>query len=217
MHDRIRDGAGMPNNVECIPFGVPDFEPKDLKVERKVGTFGAAYPWKGLWPLAYACGSLHVPLMLMLSEPDTDRGKFMWDRLRQEITSVCPWADIRIGGWFSDEEILTELAKCAVIAFPFDPAAQITGISSSVRYGLAARRPLVLTRMAHFSDLFDYEDDVYFVDGDLPAVLNLALFQVGTGTERIPEQARKDMSWRVAAEKYTNVYNSIKIVEVVNA
>lgn len=218
MHDRIRDGAPMPYNVETVPYGVPDFEPpQNLVVERKVGTFGAAYPWKGLWPLAYACGELHVPVMMMLSEPDTDKGLFMWERLQKEIMAVCPWADIRIGGWFKDEEILTELSKCAVVAFPFDPAAQITGISSSVRYGLAARRPLVLTRMAHFSDLFDYEDELYFTNGDLPEALKEALDDVEHGIETIPYQALEMMSWHRAAEMYMNIYHSIKIVEVTNA
>ncbi len=211
-HDRLRDGMPQPDNVRVINFGVPEVDVKDVKVERQIGTFGCAFPWKGLIPLAYACGRNRVKLYALLSEPDSEQGKIGWEYLKKEMMDLCE-VEFEMG-WKSQIEVVRKLASCAAIAFPFDERAPIQGISASVRYGLAARRPLVLTRFAHFSDLYDYDSDIYWVGKtgvDLTDTINYALFDADSGFSRIPKRATDFMSWTLSAIKYVDLYREVMV------
>ncbi len=210
VHDKCRDGAPMPVNVKHIPFGIPEVDLTGIEVEHKVGTFGCAFPWKGLYPLAYACGQLDMPLMALLSEPSADDCKIGWQQLRAEMESVCPKLEISTE-WMPQDEVIKKLATCKVIAFPFDHCSPITGISASVRFGLAARRPLVLTRFFHFSDLFDYEYDVYFTDRGLQHTL----MDAWCDYPRLPDPIVRDMSWKRSAQMYCDLYQTALVEKVV--
>ncbi len=215
VHDKCRDGAPMPVNVKHIPFGIPEVDLTGIEVEhKKVGTFGCAFPWKGLYPLAYACGQAGLPLMALLSEPSADDCKIGWQQLRGEMESVCPQLEISTE-WLPQEEVIKKLASCWAIAFPFDHCSPITGISASVRFGLAARRPLILTRFFHFSDLYDYEDEVYFVDKSIHRTFLDVLQDYNHGYLRIPHRVLEDMSWKRSAEMYCNLYNKALVEKVV--
>jgi hypothetical protein len=220
MHDKFRDGMPAPENVVTIPYGVPEVDISDVKVERKVGTFGCAFPWKGLLPLAYACGQLEIPLDMYLSEPDSDKGQMDWRRLITELEEVGGqigiWKD-----WQMQKEIIRKLASCAVIALPFDPCSPITGISASVRLALAAKRPLVLTKFFHFADLFDFDEDtndIWWVEGNLEKQLQsvMRLFDHGCGLS-ISDHLYNDMKWSVAAQKYVELYKTVRTKEAVHA
>ncbi len=129
------------------------------------------------------------------------------------MTEVCPRAVVR-SEWLPQDEVVKGLATCAVVAFPFDGCSPITGISSSVRAGLASGRPLVLTKFFHFSDLYDYAEEVYFVEqNQLLSVLRLALSAVAVGTARFPSRARDDMGWTRSAELYCNLYRQAMRME----
>lgn len=205
IHDKLRDGPPPPANVRVIPFGVPIVDVAGIRVDNVVGTFGCAFPWKGLYPLAWACGQLGIGFEPVLSEPDSDQGKWSWEFIEKEILSVCPTANI-FEGWYDVEDIVQHLAGCAVVALPFDPHAPIMGISASVRLALAAKRPLVVTRFAHFSDLYDYEDEVYFEDGNLKETIQLALTDIKLGIEKKPDRILQDMNWNRVAGMYCDLY-----------
>lgn len=204
-HDKMRDGPPPPENLRTIPYGIPEVDLTGIKVSKDVGTFGSAFPWKGLFPLAWACGQLGIGLTAQLSEADPDMGQIQWANVREGMQAVCPQVEI-IEGWRPQEEVIRELARCAVIALPFDASAQVTGISASVRFALAAKRPIALTRFAHFSDLYDYEDEVYFVDGNLKEKLVQIILDLQMGWERKPRRVLANMGWHRAAQMYCDLY-----------
>jgi hypothetical protein len=209
IHDKMWDGMPQPENVRTINFGVPEVYTRDVKVLRQVGTFGCAFPWKGLLPLAYACGKIKVRLYALLSEPDSEQGKIGWEILKKEMSELCD-LEIEIG-WKPQVEVIRKLASCAVLAFPFDERAPIQGISSSVRIGLAAKRPLALTKMAHFRDLFVYGEDIYWASGKntIEDAIYAALLGAEVGLASIPSKATEDMSWINSAIKYVNLYREV--------
>ena len=209
VHDKLHDGMPVPKNVRHIPFGVPNVDLAGISLKWDVGTFGCAFPWKGLLPLAYVCGKLNLELYMLLSEPSSDDCKVGWDILQKEILNLCPSVRIEIG-WQDEESIVRKLAACKVLSFPFDERAPITGISASVRYGLAAQRPLVLTDFAHFSDLWD-STDVYWVRGNLAAMIDVALKNVDTVFERVPLEMAERMSWKNSARKYAELYREVYV------
>jgi glycosyltransferase involved in cell wall biosynthesis len=205
IHDKLRDGPPAPANVRHIPYGVPRVDIRGVKVEHVVGTFGCAFPWKALYPLAWACNELGVKLKAMLSEPLSDQGALNWQHIKDSIWKTGSQAEI-IEGWLPEEDVIRQLASCAVVALPFDPHAPIMGISASVRFALAAKRPLVLTRFAHFSDLYDYESEVYFEDGNLKETIEQVLSNIRWGIEKKPDRVVLDMSWDRAAKMYCELY-----------
>jgi hypothetical protein len=213
VHDKMRDGMPPPKNVRTIPFGVPEIDLTGIQVEaNKVGTFGCAFPWKQTVPLAYVCGQLKIPFMAVLSEPDSDPN-VRWEQLLADIKDVCPQAEI-LTGWRPEEEVVRLLASCSLVALPFDPAAPINGISASARYALASKRPTLVTKMAHFADLIDYQDEIYVTDGDLKnAVLTVLQHTTETRPSRTgvrkPNRILKDMSWKRSAEMYCDLYKTL--------
>jgi hypothetical protein len=210
IHDRLRDGMPQPENVRTINFGVPEVDVSDISVvPNTVGTFGCAFPWKGLLPLAYVCGQSGYELRAFLSEPTSEEGKIGWEILKREISELCN-AQIEVG-WHDPASIVQKLAFCSVVAFPFDERAPIQGISASVRYGLAAKRPLVLTRFFHFSDLYDWENIYWSEDDELSLVLGDAMFGASRGIADVPYRAIKEMSWTNSAKKYVDLYREVTI------
>lgn len=211
VHDKLRDGLPKPSNVETIPFGVPEavglsewFTPGD------VGTFGCAFPWKALLPLAAACEKNGLRLRAYISEASAEDCKVDFDSLKKKIWEIHPRALIQ-ASWGAQDTIIHELSSCQVIALPFDPAAPINGISASVRFALAAKRPLVLTRFHHYSDLYDYDKSIYFVEQNcnLDDALGCAMEQ----NAKIPIAAYEAMTWTKAARAYESIYKSIRFVE----
>lgn len=216
VHDRLRDGPPAPPNLLVIPFGIPEIDTSGVEVDKEVGTFGCAFPWKGLIPLAWACGQLGVKLTAQLSEADPDKGDIHWESLRNTMHEYCPKLEL-IEGWRSQDEIIRELARCKVLALPFDPQSPINGISSSVRSALAAKRPLVLTRFAHFSDLYDYAgSDIYFTESDeLKTMLGYALYDVEKGLAKRPWRILNDMTWKRSAQLYCELYEESMKTQVI--
>jgi hypothetical protein len=208
VHDRARDGAPFPSNVRVINFGVSEVDVSGIHTSRKIGTFGCAFPWKGLYPLAYTAGRLGLNFMALLSEPDSDTGRGQLEYAKKEILAVCPWAEV-VTGWMKEDEVITRLASCSIVAFPFDAAAPITGISSSVRFGISAQRPLVLTRCAHFSDLYDYEEEIYFVGDSLGKTVVQVMVDLHKGRAKVPRRALEEMNWKKAAGKYCEAYRDL--------
>jgi hypothetical protein len=79
-----------------------------------------------------------------------------------------------------------------------------------VRFGLAAGRPVVVTRHHHFRDLFSYPDEVYFVENDdLTATVKKVLNDIDNGCAKFPNKLLEDMSWTKCASMYVDLYKGL--------
>ncbi len=209
LHDAPRDGMGIPEEVRVIPFGVRHVDLSGIKVRpRSVATFGCAFPWKGLHELAYACDSLNMALTILMSEPDSEKGKINWDKLYAELRALNPTVTF-IKAWLPEDQAIRMLASYACIAFPFDERAPVTGISASVRFGISARRPLILRKIVHFSDLYPKVNNIGWVEHghDLRGMLEWGCDETWL-TKPYQLYAYDEMSWDNSALSYLEAYGA---------
>ena len=133
-------------------------QPHQPHQQRRIGYFGFLLPHKGLRELCCALGLL-VPTypdltatILSARAPFGVSGEYATviehtlaeERLRERIS----WHT----GFLSEQQILTELARCAVIVLPYQEHTEI-GVSYAASVALASGRPLITTRVSFFENL----------------------------------------------------------------
>lgn len=175
---------------------------------RMAVTAGFPLPWKGFELLAES-------VKILTNIGVLTGGRFIGPRnphcdtyqVQSRVKQICQ-ADY-ITEFYPQAEVIRLMHECVVSVFPYYDGKP--GISSAVRLGLVAGRPIVLSRCRQFRDLFDYEDEIEFVEGTLtPASLARAIAKV-LESGKHPKSVLKDMSWERAASLYSQVYNKVAV------
>lgn len=206
VHEKAPDGSIF------IPMGVPEV---DLSNELQVGTFfmrigtvGFPFPWKSLPEVAAACKILGLACSIIA--PETCHANT--HAVEQQVKSQWHLVDYD-KSWQPFDAVVKKLNQNAVNVFAYNTAGRgpyiDVGTSSAVRMGLAARRPVVVTRTCRqFRDLLDYEDEIEFADSHHPQHLAEAIQRVLANGKR-PNRILKDMSWTTVANQYKSLYQEI--------
>jgi glycosyltransferase involved in cell wall biosynthesis len=202
VHEKTSDGfIHIPQPVISSPV-LNDFANYKYAV-----TAGFPLPWKGFELLAQATSILVKKEVLAGARfigprnPHCDTFSVM-----NTVKHFLPEADY-ITEWYEQSEVIRLMQECPVSVFPYADCKP--GISSAVRLGLAARRPIVLSRCRQFRDLFDYEDEIEFVDGTLsPESLARAITKA-LESGKYPKRVLEDMSWTKAAQMYKDIYTGL--------
>lgn len=204
VHEKTPDGfTYVPQPIVVGP------ELKGAPTYNYAVTAGFPLPWKGFELLAYATsilvqkGILKSARFIGTRNPHCDTYSVM--HTVKHILSDSDYITV----WHEQSEVIRLMQECAVSVFPYVDCKP--GISSAVRLGLAARRPIVLSRCRQFRDLFDYEDEIEFVDGTLsPETLADAITRV-LENGKYPKRVLEDMSWTRAAQLYKDIYSEITV------
>jgi glycosyltransferase involved in cell wall biosynthesis len=186
-----------------------DTEYPDANGSPFIGTVGFPIGYKNLFNLAEAVNTTGYRLLAYLPESPHAHAAPVAERIRR----LCPGSQIYTD--FHDQrDIITAFAHCAATAFPSHHAG--SGIGGSVRLGIAARRPVVISRVERFSDLWtDYVNEFYVVNYPYSTANDIAqvLFQVEADCRhnvvRKPVKCAADMSWMKSAEAYCKLYNDL--------
>lgn len=191
--------AGWP--VDYVPHGILEVSGlPPVNQELTFGTAGFPLPHKRVDVAVKACQRYKA------------RANFVWpshDYL--SFPHIQPWLKEFKGQvitkWLSAEDVIRQLARSTVNIFWFQSVQpkDLCGQSGGVRLGVAARRPIVLSRHRKFHTLFDYEDEIYFAEteADLTSVLDGIARNIATGIPlRCPDRVIRDQGWSKAAEKY---------------
>lgn len=211
VHQKTNDGyAHIPSGIwdiclctECWPIGSHD------KYDNFIGMAGFPFAFKhfnlgariahtlGMKLLAFIPASHHVDASIVAAD----------------INSICPGSTV-ITEFVHQTEIIHELSRCEFTMFPHDHAGG--GISGSVRLGIAARRPVIISRAGRFTDLIeDYSDEFYIVNSAYPkfeevlTTANKLLVDIKSGEERVPNRVIRKMCWARSAEAYAQVYREL--------
>lgn len=199
MFDKVVVPEKTTEGFVCIPHGMPDAPELSSHVDADlIGTCGFPFPWKGFHQVAMAAELLHKRALVIAPES----GHANTEAMRQVVMQSNPSA-IYVTGWATEAQIAFSLSTCAVTVFAYQGGNY--GISGAVRMGLAAGRPIVLTRNRQFSDLYDYEDEIEFIDSPSPEAVAEGVQRVLTNGKR-PKKVLADMSWSRCAELYRKVY-----------
>lgn len=188
---------GLVDNVTLFPHGVLRYDESDIaspSVDKSlplVSTFGFFLPHKGLPEIVQAAAILRdrgtpVRFRLLTAEYPVPESTQLIGQVNHMVRELGLEDLVEIRTEFtSDQESLVLLAQSDVTIFAY----QHTGESASgaVRYGLAAKRPVMVTPLAIFDDL---DDAVFRFSGTRPEDLATGISSTLTSIANDDEQAR---------------------------
>jgi len=172
---------GLVENVTLFPHGVVDVIPKPVNLQIPpnrfvIGSYGFFLPNKGLLELIEAVSilvksnvNIHLIMVnaeypILESREIINEAKKLIQRmeLKERITMITDF--------LPDEESLGYLSKADLIVFPY----QKTGESASgaVRYGLASKKPVAVTPLPIFEDVYKA---VYKLPGTKPEEIAMGI------------------------------------------
>lgn len=190
-----------------IPMAIPDGELALTPPEENlVGTIGFPFHWRGFPYIAHCAQQLGMKYMaiapthpwLLKNECEAEQA---------EIIRAYPQSEV-FTDWLPTAEVFKQLRRCSVIVFSYRTD-NPSGVASTVRYGIATGRPIVLGRYKMHRDLVNYEDELNFVsaNADWPEVME-AIKLAKEGAKK-PNRILEDMSWRKAAKMYADIYSEL--------
>lgn len=194
-----------PDNFVHIPHGIVDYPVKKLLENEMIpyiGTFGFPFPWKGFAEVTEAAKNIGLHAKVIAAESPH------WDvhTVAKHLRTIDP--DVAIETDYLSQGLIIEiLSRCAVNVFAYQGSN--SGISGAVRSGLAARRPIVLSRCRQFRDLFDYEDEITFIEDTNPSAIYHGILQALGNPTKVPNRVLEDMSWTKAGKMYKDVYEGL--------
>lgn len=196
-----------PDNVVVIPQPVRVVDVSGIPVYSKIGTAGFPFPWKGFDRAAFAAHQLGVKFLAIMADSAQVNALIA----REIVLGFCPTAEI-IVDWLPYDAIVRRLAECAMTVFDYDTVYQqlpLNGISAGVRFGIAARRPVIVSRCKMFDDLLDYPDEIYVSDDVLGVTIIQVFKDILDGCVKLPKRILEDMSWDRCAKLYLGVYKEL--------
>ena len=188
-----------------IPQGVMEV-PKSEQVEPKIGTAGFPSEAKGAPIMARVARELGLGFLLFAPISRHADAHGMAEKIRQQV----PQAEV-VFDFLPQEQIATRLSECVVTVWAYKAHYGQSGISGSVRLGVAAGRPMVITRCGMYRDLWqDWEDEIYVIPADTPTFENmLPVVQEALKGEKRPNRILKEHSWKRCGELYRKVYGKL--------
>lgn len=193
-----------------IPQGAPvaNDDPPALFNPGYIGTSGFPLARKNLDRLAEACQA--AQLSLYAYAPDSHHQSA--EPVANEIRRRNPTAVVHTG-WYPDQDIIYSLSQTAAVCYPY--TSWQPGPSAAAMVGIAAQRPVILSRASQFHHLFKYEEQFYWIESENPSVLDIhdmlvwVTKDVKHGTPKIPSDVYKQFRWDKVAVKYAQLYKEM--------
>lgn len=186
-----------------IPMGIPIIDVLEDQAfpYTYLGSVGFPFPWKGFEKVAHAANILNFGCHIIA--PESHHVNAI--EFKNRIKLINPQFRVDTE-WFEDYYVVETLADNRVNVFAYEGGNY--GISAAVRLGLASKRPLVLSRCRQFRDLFQYDDEIEFIDSTEPVAIVAGVERVLQSGKR-PKRVLEDMNWKVVGEKYVNVFEEL--------
>lgn len=199
---------GRQPNFRCIQHGIPEIEDLPAPYEDKwIGTAGFAFPWKRFDVVAEAAKKFNARCRIISAQSDQMGTDVFLKGIAGHLGTL---ADMHMS-WYTTTEVVRMLAECTLNIFWFNSYSleDQLGQSGSVRLGLAAKRPTIISTHKKFRTLLPYGDELYVC---------LREEDVYTAVEEIlasPEKARKpkwllkEMGWSRTGEQYRELVREV--------
>jgi len=195
-----------------IPQGVMDVS-RASTVEPKLGTAGFPTEAKGSLIMARVACELGLGVMQFMPESKHADARGMAAKIR----SMVPAADLYFG-FHPQEYIASRLSECLMTCWLYRAFPSQSGIAGSVRLGVAAGRPMVITRCGMYRDIWQsetYSQEVYCIDSDTPTFENVlpvvqrVLADIEAGNPKRPQRILVDAAWKRCGQLYAELYNRL--------
>lgn len=209
VHQPTSDG------FEYIFHGIPVKELKPYSGEMKdyIGTSGFPIGFKN-YPLAARLAKA-VGMKLYAILPESSHANV--SAVAGEIQRYCPGSIIDTG-FPSHDEVLDKLSQCAFLLYPY--AHTGTGIGGSARMGMAAGRPVVISKVVRFADILadeKYAKEFYIIENPYPcfetsiSTVHQVINDLALGTARVPTKTVEDMNWDTVSKRYYKLYRDVMV------
>ena len=208
VHELTNDG------FDIIYHGVPEvIMPirRELHLYDYVGTSGFPLPFKN-YPLAARLAAA-VGKKLYAFLPESNHGDV--HAVEAEIQNYCP-GSIVAKQFAPHAEIVRTLSHCAFTLFPYSHTN--TGIGGSMRVGIGAMRPVIISDVIRFRDVLSnpgFSSEFYVIpsanptfENSIETVMQCAK-DVARCEARIPVKTLSAMSWSRSASHYVEIYRGL--------
>jgi glycosyltransferase involved in cell wall biosynthesis len=203
VHQETNEG------FEFIPIGIDVMADSPWKPTNSgIGTCGFPLPQKGILLVPQAARLLNMPCTMVCPESqhiDTHA-------IGRQVKTIWPQTDY-ITEFRPQPEVQRIMALNLVNVFPMRDGK--SGISSSVRMGIAGGSHIVLSHSWMFRDIFEddrYNQEVEWIEGEAnnatPELVAEAITRVIANGKR-PSNMLRDWSWNDSAERYAQLYRAI--------
>jgi len=204
--------VGQQPNFRCIQHGIPEIEDLPAPYEdRWIGTAGFAFPWKRFDVVAEVAKKFNARCRIISSQSDqmgTD------DFLKGIAGHLGSLVDMH-KDWYTVQEVVRMLAECTLNIFWFNsysPEDQL-GQSGSVRLGLAARRPTIISTHKKFRTLLPYGDELYVCLREEDVYLAVEEILSSPEKAKKPKRLLEGLGWSKTGAQYRELVREVCKVE----
>lgn len=197
-----------------IPHGIPVVDPCRWSPDNNgIGTAGFPFADKNIEAIAGAGALLrqYSKRFTMMNIVAPASGHANTWIVKQKVASIFGFDGLNyVTDFLNQDTVLAIISKNLVNVFA--PNSRRLGPSGSVRLGLATGSHLVLNRSMMFRDLFEYEDEIEFVEGESGHVTSNDIAQAVTRVivnGKRPKRVLEEGSWKVCAAKYADCFRSL--------
>lgn len=208
VHQQTVDGfTHIPHGMYNV--GVSSYADSYPAIEKFIGTAGFPIGFKNCELVARIAQTVGLGVLSYMPESTHANANNEKEKMNRFLVNGKLHTD-----FLPPVAIIQELSKCLFTIFPHDQAGG--GISGSVRFGLSARRPCIVSRTSRTQDIAQgYEEEVYWIESGQPTfentipVVRKLLEDIENGVARVPKKIVEDMDWTKVAAQYVQVYREV--------
>lgn len=202
---------GTPKLVH-IPFGIPVVD--NLRApgaEVYVGIAGFPYAWKRFNLVAEVARRLNGTAVLVAPKHQAGDTETPIQDIQRGYRNVMVLRD-----WLPEEEVVRTLSGCTLNVFWYQhmPPDDLQGQSGSVLLGVAAGRPLIVSKHPKLAHVAQYEDEVYVVETEEQvhqvAAEIVSRLRAGQPVKR-PRRILREMGWDRAGARYLELIRQVVV------
>jgi hypothetical protein len=197
------------HNVHFIPHGileVPNLHQWNASVVSMFGTAGFQFPWKRpevVVEAARRCGvfaRIYCP-----PYPGFDRNREIdkWNLMYKNVHVDR--------NWLPEGQVIQGLSEHLLNIFWFQSRGtdDTFGQTGSARMGVAAKRPMIISRHRKFRTFMDYEEEFYIADTEEEVYAFSREIMDNPSSARRPNRIVAETGWSKTAELYHNLIESL--------
>lgn len=207
-HEKMSFVEEMQPNLHVIWHGIP--EVKDLPApypDKWIGVAGFPFPWKRFDVVAGVAKRCNARCRMVAPRSDQMDTDVYLNGIQGHLG---PLADIH-RGWREVDDVVRMLAECTVNIFWFGSLQREDqyGQSGSVRLGLAAKRPTIISTQKKLKTLFPYEDELYICPREEDVFKAVEEIFAAPDKAKVPKRVLEDMGWSVVGKKYCDLLKEL--------
>jgi hypothetical protein len=191
-----------------IPHGIPEVETsKVLSKVAMVGTAGFPFPWKRYDVVAEVAKKFNIMALMIAPKSDQMNTDVFMDGIKGHIPGLA----LIHREWLPTAEVVRMLSECVLNIFWFQSmdSSDELGQSGSVRLGIAAKRPTIISTHRKLKTLWKYDDELYICPKEEDVYKAVEEILLAPHLAKIPDKILKEQGWSVTGKQYRELVKEL--------